>query len=382
MKVLCFITSRPSYSRIKTVLQGFEDIGFDYGVVCLASATEQMFGNIADEVAADGFRLIRRLSTQLATSNGLTAVKTTALGLISVADIIDTEKPRAVISIADRYETIATAIAASYQNVPCIHIQGGEITGNIDDKVRDAVSALSDVHFPSTNLASERLKKFVKRPDKVFNFGCPSVDLYVNAPHLSRKSTFEKMLAKSVGSDMDFNAPYIVVMMHPDTENIIGTQHFISALLNLTLAPKINLIWFWPNADPGSDIVSKTIRVHREAHPNSSLRLVKNLESDLFINLLRHSRGLIGNSSVGVREAGVIGLPTVDVGQRQFNREKHENVVNLPYSASVDQVMVALNRDRCSPSYTYGKGDAGRRIAELIVAIYGVAADSAKLGTI
>jgi UDP-hydrolysing UDP-N-acetyl-D-glucosamine 2-epimerase len=371
MTVLCFITSRPSYSRIKTVLQGFEEIGLDYGLVCLASATEEMFGNVADEVAADGFRVIRRLSTQLAATTGLTAVKTTALGLMSTADIIDVEKPSAVISIADRYETIATAIAASYQNVPCIHIQGGETTGNIDDKVRDAVSALSDVHFPATNRAAERLRGFVKNPGEIFNYGCPSVDLFVGAPHLSREKTVAKMLAKSVGSDMDLNAPYVVVMMHPDTQNISGTQRFVISLLKQTLVPKSNLIWFWPNADPGSDMVSKAVRIHREAHPNSSLRLVKNLEPDLFINLLRHSRGLIGNSSVGVREAGVLGLPTVDVGQRQSNREKHENVVNLPYSASVDQVMAALNRERCSPSYTYGKGDAGRRIAERIAAIFG-----------
>lgn len=382
MTVLCFITSRPSYSRIKTVLQGFEEIGLDYGVVCLASATEEIFGNVADEVAADGFRVIRRLSTQLAAMTGLTAAKTTALGLMGTADIISAEKPSAVISIADRYETIATAIAASYQNVPCIHIQGGETTGNIDDKVRDAVSALSDVHFPATNRAAERLRGFVKNPDGIFNYGCPSVDLYVGAPQLSREKTVAKMHAKSVGRDMDFNAPYVVVMMHPDTQDIGGTQRFVISLLNQTLVPKSNLIWFWPNSDPGSGIVSKAIRVHREAHPNSNLRLVKNLEPDLFINLLRHSRGLIGNSSVGVRETGVLGLPTVDIGLRQSNREKHQNVVNLPYSASVDQVMADLNRDRCSPSYTYGKGAAGRRIAERIAAMFGDAAESAKLDTV
>jgi len=371
MTVLCFITARASYSRIRTVLEGFEDIGLRYGVVCLASATEVQFGNIADLVAADGFRVVRRLSTQLASATGITSVKTTALGLMSTADIIDAEKPRAVISIADRYETIATAIAASYQNVPCIHIQGGETTGNIDDKVRNAVSALSDLHFPATQKAAERLRSFVKNPDAVFNYGCPSVDLYVSAQHLSRQETVQKMLAKSVGSQMDVELPYTVVMMHPDTENTHGAARFVNSLLVQSLAPQGNLVWFWPNADPGSDVISKAIRVHREAHPDSNLHLVKNLESEHFINLLRHSRGLIGNSSVGVREAGVLGLPTVDVGERQANREKHDNVVNLPYTASGDEALAALDRSRCVRSYTYGNGDAGHRIAERIAALFG-----------
>jgi UDP-hydrolysing UDP-N-acetyl-D-glucosamine 2-epimerase len=371
MTILCFITSRPSYSRIKTVLRGFEDIGLDYGVVCLASATESMFGNIADVVESDGYRVLRKLSTQLASNTGITATKTTALGLISAADIIEEIKPSAVISIADRFETIATAIAASYQNVPCIHIQGGECTGNIDDKVRDAVSALSDVHFPSSDCAAERLRRFVKNPDAIFNYGCPSVDLYVEAPELSRQQTLMRVIEKSVGSNMDFAKPFTVVMMHPDTHNIEGTEHFVKSLLIESLSPDNNLIWFWPNADPGSDVISKSIRVHREMHPSSNIRLVKNLDADLFINLLRHSRGLIGNSSVGVREVGVLGLPTVDIGGRQANREKHDNVVNLPYSAKGSQVMAALNVDRRSPSYTYGSGDAGRRIAERIAQLFG-----------
>jgi UDP-hydrolysing UDP-N-acetyl-D-glucosamine 2-epimerase len=297
---------------------------------------------------------------------------------MSAADIIDALKPRAVISIADRYETIATAIAAAYQNVPCIHIQGGEITGNIDDKVRDAVSALSDVHFPSTYRAAQRLRSFVKNPDAVFNYGCPSVDLFVGAKHLSRQNTVEQMIEKSVGYDIDLNAPYVVVMMHPDTENVGGTERFVKSLLNSAPARKINLIWFWPNSDPGSDAISKAIRIFREDHPNGNLRLVKNLEPNVFINLLRHSQGLIGNSSVGVREAGVLGLPTVDVGGRQANRERHDNVVSLPYSALADQVMESLNRERCMPSYTYGKGQAGDQIAKCIAAMFGDVAGSVK----
>lgn len=371
MTILCFITARPSYARIKTVLQGFEEIGVDYGVVCLASATEELYGNVADVVAADGFRVVRRLSTQLASNTGLSATTTTALGLINTAEVINFEKPAAVISIADRYETIATAIAASYQRVPCIHIQGGEVTGNIDDKVRDAVSALSDVHFPATHHAAERLRGFVKKPEMVFNFGCPSVDLFVAAPQMSREETLSRLVDKSVGSTLDFQAPYTVVMLHPDTNDVEGTEHFVKTLLSLNLDMRTNLVWFWPNADPGSNSLSKVIRQYRELHPESRMRLVKNLEPTHFVNLLRHSQGLIGNSSVGVREAGVLGLPTLDIGGRQANREKHANVVNLPYSATGEEIRLALNSNRCVPSHIYGDGRAGASIAKRIAELFG-----------
>lgn len=366
MKVLCFVTSRPSYSRIKTVLQGFENIGLEYGVVCLASATEALYGDIADLIVADGFKVVRRLHTQLATNNGLTSTKTTALGLLSAAEIIDAERPNAVISIADRYETIATAIAASYQNITCIHIQGGETTGNIDDKVRDAVSALSDVHFPASVSAAERLRGFVKHPYRVFNHGCPGIDLFVAAPHLTSAETISAALKKSVGQNYEYDMPYTVVMMHPDTNNIAGSEQFTKSLLEQSLLPGNQFFWFWPNADPGSDVVSKTIRIHREKYPHSNLHLVKNLKTDLFVNLLRHSKGLVGNSSVGVRETGILGLPTVDVGSRQSNREKHDNVVSVSYDAPGERVIAELNMKRRVPSYTYGKGDAGQRIAESI----------------
>lgn len=363
MKVLCFVTSRPSYSRIKTVLSGFNSLGINYGVVCMASATESLFGNVSNDIEVDGYPVAYRISTQLNSLTGVAAAKTTSLSLLSAADIIHVEKPAAVITVADRYETIATAIAASYQNVPCIHIQGGEVTGNIDDKVRDAVSALSDLHFPATKRSADRLKKFVKYPSLVFNYGCPSVDLYVGAPQMRKSEVISQMLEKSVGFNIDSADDYYVVMMHSDTKNIEEAELFVKNLLHSCSKLKQSLVWFWPNSDPGSDLVSKAVRVYREARPDSRIRLVKNLDHNLFINLLRHSCGLIGNSSVGVREAGVLGLPTVDIGLRQANRERHQNVVNLGYSSTVEEIVQALNRERCDPCFIYGSGNAGARIA-------------------
>lgn len=371
MTILCFVTSRPSYSRIKTVLAEFENIGLDYGVVCLASATEPMYGDISKMIESDGYRVIRRFSTQLASTTGETAAKTTALGLLSATDIISQIRPRAVISIADRYETISTAIAASYQNVPCVHIQGGEITGNIDDKVRDAVSALSDIHFPSTEAAANRLRGFVKRPEKIYNFGCPSVDLFMNTTPLTRQETLSIAQKKSVGSSIDSGKPYAVVMMHPDTDESDGSLHFLDTMLACTSRANTNFFWFWPNSDPGSDMMAKKLRGFRESELHTNIRFVKNLEPGVFVNLLRHSIGLIGNSSVGVREAGILGLPTIDVGNRQANRQKHENVVSVTYSTAAEDIMSALSRKRIAPSYVYGRGDAGKRIATCIAELYG-----------
>ncbi len=368
MKVLSVITSRASYSRIKSVLQAFSDLGVDFAVACAASANEDRFGNVARLIEQDGFPIVSKITSELEAKSGIGAVKTTGLGLLSIGDLINAENPKAVITIADRYETIATAVAASYQGCTCIHIQGGEITGNIDDKVRDAVTCLSDIHFPATESAAERVRVFAKHPEYVFNFGCPSVDLFVHAPLINRAAVWDSVLRASVGGRVDQDRPYFVLMLHPETTSPAGPPAFLPKFLRHFSGNAEQLIVFWPNSDPGSDEVAKTIRVFREECSEAPVRYVKNVPSDLFVNILRHSAGLIGNSSVGVRESGVLGIPVVDVGGRQSGRVQHPNVTRLPYSASAEQVIFALHSTRnVSPSFLYGDGSAGRKIAEQII---------------
>ncbi|MCA1604431.1 MAG: UDP-N-acetylglucosamine 2-epimerase, partial [Acidobacteria bacterium] len=157
-KVCVVVTARPSYSRIKTALKAIEaHPDLQLQLVVAASALLDRYGTAARYMEEDGFEIAARVYMVLEGENLAAMAKTTGLGLLELATVFDNLKPDVVVTIADRYETLATAVAASYMNIPVAHVQGGEVTGSIDEKVRHAVSKLSDLHFASTEQAAVRL---------------------------------------------------------------------------------------------------------------------------------------------------------------------------------------------------------------------------------
>src|ERR1051325_6815902 len=177
-KVCVVVTARPSYSRIKTALRAIQEHpDLELQLVVAASALLDRYGSAVRYIENDGFDIAARVYMVLEGENLASMAKTTGLGLLELATVFDNLKPDVVITIADRYETLATAVAASYMNIPVAHIQGGEITGSIDEKVRHAVTKLSNLHFVSTRPAAERVIKMGEDPEMVFVTGCPSIDL-------------------------------------------------------------------------------------------------------------------------------------------------------------------------------------------------------------
>src|SRR5256886_9943848 len=164
-KVCVVVTARPSYSRIKTALQAIkEHPDLELQLVVAASALLDRYGKAVRYVEQDGFEITTRVHMVLEGENLTAMAKTTGLGLLELATVFDNLKPDVVVTIADRYETLATAVAASYMNIPVAHVQGGEVTGSIDEKVRHAVTKLSNLHFPSSRPAAERLVRMGEDP--------------------------------------------------------------------------------------------------------------------------------------------------------------------------------------------------------------------------
>ena len=177
-KICVVITARPSYSRIKTVLEAVRrHPELELQLVVGASALLERYGPVVKVIQADGFEPNAVVHMVVDGGNLVTTAKSTGLGMVELATIFDNLKPDLVVSVADRYETIATAIAASYLNIPVAHVQGGEVTGSIDEKVRHAVTKLANLHFVSNQRAAERIIRMGEDPDTVFVTGCPSVDL-------------------------------------------------------------------------------------------------------------------------------------------------------------------------------------------------------------
>lgn len=369
-KVAIVVTSRASYARIKSAIQAIhqrEDL--DLQLVVGASALLEKYGSSVDMMERDGFPVAARVYMVLEGENPVTMAKTTGIGVIELSTIFDNLKPDIVLSIADRHETIATAIAATYNNIPLGHVQGGEVSGSIDEKVRHAVTKFADFHFVSNERARERVIKMGEEPSSVYITGCPSVDLAHEIFRASDKFRFEVFKKYGgVGPEIDIDQPFLIVMQHPVTTQYDQARNQIFVTLKAIAELKIPSIWFWPNVDAGSDGIAKGIRVFREQNHIPFIHFFKNLAPEDFLYLLYRCTCIVGNSSVAIREASYFGTPAVNIGGRQRGRDRGPNVMDVDHVKEEIQGAVhkQLAHGRYPSSGLYGKGDAGQRIAEVL----------------
>ncbi|CDM65179.1 UDP-N-acetylglucosamine 2-epimerase [Pyrinomonas methylaliphatogenes] len=366
-RICVVITARPSYSRIKSALRAIQaHPELELQLVVAASALLDRYGMVARQMADDGFEIAARVYMVLEGENLAAMAKTTGLGLLELATVFDNLKPDAVVTIADRYETLATAIAAAYMNVPVVHVQGGEVTGSIDEKVRHAVTKLADLHLVATERARERVIRMGEDPTSVHVTGCPSIDL---AAEVLRDPTLNfDPIAKygGVGAPLDLARGYLVVMQHPVTTEYELARRHVWETLCAVRDSALPTLWFWPNADAGSDGASGAIRAFRENERPRNIRFFKNMAPDDFLRLIYNCRCLIGNSSVGIRECAYLGVPVINIGSRQDGRERGRNVLDVGYGrrAIIEALARHLGNGRYPSDPLYGDGRAGQRIAE------------------
>ena len=368
-KICVIITARPSYSRVKTALQAIQTHPeLELYLVVAASALLDRYGAAVHIIERDGFPIAAKVFNVLEGENLTAAAKTTGLGILELSTVFDQIKPDLVVTIADRYETMATAIAASYMNIPLAHIQGGEVTGNIDEKVRHAITKLADYHFVASEGARRRVLQLGEHPDVVFNTGCPSIDLaaqVMQAPDLD----FDPYVKYGgVGAPPEYRNGYIVVMQHPVTTEYSASRAQIEETLHALKDISTTVFWFWPNVDAGADGTSTGIRAFRERYALPHFHFFKNMEPTDFLRLLLNAQVLVGNSSVGIRECAYLGVPVVNIGSRQHKRDRGQNVLDVDYNRIDIQQGIAywLQGTRPTSSEVYGGGYAGKRIAKLL----------------
>ena len=369
-KVCVVVTARPSYSRIRSVLEAIQEHpDLELQLVVAASALLDRYGNAQRIIEDEGFHIDRRVYMIMEGENLVTSAKSTGFGLAELATVFDNLQPDAVITVADRFETLATAISASYLNIPLVHVQGGEVTGSIDEKVRHAITKLADLHFVATEKAAERVIRMGEQPERVFVTGCPSIDVVkqaLSSPAISRDRLFDEY--GGVGETLDLSKGYIVVLQHPVTTEHEQSRHHVVETLHAVVDSGLPVIWFWPNVDAGSDGTSKGIRAFRENHALPRIHFFKNLPPEDFLRLVNDSLCIVGNSSVGIRECSHMGTPTINIGSRQQGRERGANTLDVPYERST--ILAAIQRavkgGRCKPDPLYGDGNSGTRIADLL----------------
>ena len=372
-KICVVVTARPSYSRIKTALKAIrEHPNLKLQLVVAGSALLDRYGNAVDYIEKDGFKIDARVFMVLEGENKTSMAKTTGLGVMELANTFYNLKPDAVVTIADRFETIATSIAASYQNIPLVHVQGGEVTGNIDEKVRHANTKLADIHLVASEAAKDRLIKMGEEPNYVFNTGCPSIDIAFEvskSPQLNF-NPIEKY--GGVGANIDWKKGYLVVMQHPVTTEYSLAKAQVTTTLQAIDELQIPTFWFWPNVDAGADGTSNGIRTFREKNNPKNIHFFKNMIPEDFLRLLINSKGLIGNSSVGIRECAFLGVPVVNIGTRQHGRTRGKNVLDVDYDKTQikDAIMKHINNNvDLSVDEVYGNGNSGEKIADILAEV-------------
>lgn len=371
-KICVVITARPSYSRIKTALKAIQEHPqLELQLVVAGSALLDRYGNAADYITKDGFTITEKVFMVLEGENPTAMAKTTGLGVMELSNVFYNLQPDAVVTIADRFETIATSIAASYQNIPLVHIQGGEVTGNIDEKVRHANTKLADIHLVASEDARKRVIKLGEQPETVINTGCPSIDLahqVLKQPQLNF-NPLEKY--GGVGSEIDYSKGYLVVMQHPVTNEYTEAKQHVKTTLEAVSEYGIPTFWFWPNVDAGADGTSGGIRAFREKYNPKNIRFFKNMEPHDFLLLLKNALCLIGNSSVGIRECSYLQVPVVNIGTRQNRRQRGQNVLDVGYDkqAIVKAITNRLAWSSKEEETIYGDGQSGQRIAEVLATI-------------
>ena len=371
-KICVVITARPSYSRVKTALQAIKDHPqLELQIVVAASALLDRYGSAINYIQRDGFDITAKVFNVLEGENLTAAAKTTGIGILELSTVFDNMKPDIIVTIADRFETMATAISASFMNIPLAHIQGGEVTGNIDEKVRHSITKLADYHFVASESARKRVEKLGEFPDSIFNTGCPSIDLAAKVRSDSALNFDPYLKYGGVGHAPDLSKGYFIVMQHPVTNEYADSRKHIDETLHAVKDLELPVLWFWPNVDAGADGTSAGIRSFREKYPDVRMHFFKNMEGEDFLRLLSNSKCLIGNSSVGIRECAYLGVPVVNIGTRQNKRDRGFNTIDVDYDQKEIQEAIHywLQHPRPQSSDVYGGGEAGKQIADLLAAL-------------
>jgi UDP-hydrolysing UDP-N-acetyl-D-glucosamine 2-epimerase len=368
-KVCVVLVDRANYGRLKPVMLAMASHpALQLQVVAAGTMVLERFGQPVQIVRQDGFPVDGEIYLELEGSTPATMAKSVGFGIVEFASEFQRLKPDLVLLIGDRYEALAAAVAAAYMNICIAHIQGGEVSGSIDESARHAISKFAHFHFPSTRRSAEYLLRMGERPDSILGTGCPSSDI---ARTMDRLLTPEVLHGQGSGRVLDLDRPFLLAIFHPTTTEYGGERSQMEALLAALDEVGEQTVLLWPNIDAGADHVSKAIRAFRDRARPAWLRTIINLPPEEYLKVLANTACAVGNSSSFVRDAGYFGTPVVLVGDRQKGRETDAHVIRArPAQEEILQaVRLQLKQGRYPPSQLYGDGHVSQRIADSLAGL-------------
>lgn len=368
-KIAVVLIDRANYGRLKPVMLDMRSRPeIELQVVCSGTMLLDRFGKAKNIVESDGFEIAEEVFMELEGSVPNTMAQSIGLGVIQFANAFQRLKSDFILVIGDRYEAMSAVIAAAYQNICLIHLQGGEVTGSIDESTRHAITKFAHYHFPATKRSGEYVIAMGERPETVFPLGCPSADVVEMA---LQKIPADVLDALGVGGHINLDKPFLLVLFHPVTTEFRDAEQQMEELLNALVSVGIQTLMLWPNIDAGSDGVSQAIRRFRERNHDFPLHVYKNFEPEIYIPILSLAACAVGNSSSFVRDASYLGTPVVLVGSRQDGREWCDAVKRVDpiereiYFAICEQ----LAKGKYKSSSLYGEPGVSKRIVDTLITL-------------
>ncbi|WP_281238879.1 UDP-N-acetylglucosamine 2-epimerase [Flavobacterium praedii] len=320
MKKIVFLTgTRADFGKIKSLISILEQQPeFEVFVAVTGMHLQEEYGYTLLEIQRCGYKNIHTFQNHThETTMDLTLAKT----IEGLSSYVKTVKPDLILVHGDRVETLAGAIVGSLNNILVAHIEGGEVSGTVDELIRHSVSKLSHIHFVSNSEAAKRLKQMGEIKDSIFTIGSPDIDVMFSdqLPDL-------KVAKKYYQIDFDL---FGIVMFHPVTTEIKEMEQYATHFVNALLADRHNYIVVFPNNDLGSKTI---LAAYERLKGNSRFRIFPSLRFEYFLTLLKNSQFILGNSSAGIREAPYYGIPIINIGTRQQNRAVHADIINVDYN--------------------------------------------------
>jgi UDP-N-acetylglucosamine 2-epimerase (hydrolysing) len=353
-KVIFLTGTRADFGKLKLLMKKIEnDSMFEMHIFVTGMHMLSKYGSTADEVRKSGFRNIYKFINQNASDSMDHVLAKTVSGL---SDYVKEMSPDLLIVHGDRVEALAGAIVGALNNILVAHIEGGEVSGTIDELIRHSVSKLSHVHFVANEMAKNRLIQLGEIVNNIHVIGSPDIDVMNSAtlPDLD-----------SVKQYYDFNfTVYNILLFHSVTTDLSHLRQHVRVLVDQVLSSGMNYIVIYPNNDPGTEII---LEEYSRFENNHKIKIYPSMRFEYFLTTLKNANFIIGNSSAGIREAPHFGVPTINLGTRQMNRVKCDLVIEtIIEGAAINSAIKQVKTMRRESSTLFGDGNSADKFHEIV----------------